>query len=57
MNKYKCKKCGEVVEETETRIVAGEGKVSMNPSNPDEQTSFPRPVRLHTKDDGEVTPL
>jgi hypothetical protein len=57
MTKYKCKKCGEVVEENETYITTGGGKISMNPANPDEQTSFPRPIRLHKKDDGEITPL
>jgi len=57
MTKYKCKKCGEIVEENETYIATREGKISMNPANYDEQTSFPRPIRLHKKDNGEVTLL
>lgn len=58
MNEYKCKKCGAVVEENKTHLATTEGKISMDPLDPDKQTSFPRPVRKHKGEcDGEVVPV
>jgi hypothetical protein len=47
MKKYKCQKCGSVVGENETYLDTMEGKISMDPRDPDKQTSFPRPIRKH----------
>ncbi len=47
MNKFKCKKCGSLLGENETYLATQEAKISMDPQNPDKQTSFPQPIRRH----------